>query len=216
MTTLTGDRIAAEGLRGWVHLLGGLQTRIPTGDLTAGLAVVAAIGAAAVAAGGRPGIDLRHDHVDVRLTSLDGHGVTSAEIGLARTITGIAREAGFATESSSVARLELALDTPDRAAVRPFWVAVLGGGGDDNEVADPADNLPAVWFQQSGDEESRQRWHPDVWVEPAQVRPRLDAALAAGGRLVSDAEAPSFWVLADPDGNKVCLCTWQGRGSQDV
>jgi 4a-hydroxytetrahydrobiopterin dehydratase len=181
----------------------------------AGLAVVAAIGAAAVTAGGRPGIDLRHDHVDVRLTSLDGHGVTAAEIGLARTITGIAREAGFATESSSVTRLELALDTPDRAAVRPFWVAVLGGGGDDNEVADPADSLPAVWFQQSGDEESRQRWHPDVWVEPAQVQPRLDAALAAGGRLVSDAEAPSFWVLADPQGNKVCLCTWQDRATAE-
>ncbi|MEE3920159.1 VOC family protein [Micromonospora sp. BRA006-A] len=34
---------------------------------------------------------------------------------------------------------------------------------------------------------------------------------AGGGTLVSDAEAPSFWVLADPDGNRVCLCTWQQR-----
>jgi 4a-hydroxytetrahydrobiopterin dehydratase len=29
---------------------------------------------------------------------------------------------------------------------------------------------------------------------------------------VSDEEAPSFWVLADPDGNRMCLCTWQDRG----
>jgi len=48
-------------------------------------------------------------------------------------------------------------------------------------------------------------------VEPAQVQPRLDAAIAAGGTLVNDQQAPSFWVLADSDGNRVCLCTWQER-----
>ena len=57
-----------------------------------------------------------------------------------------------------------------------------------------------------------QRWHPDVWVDPAQVQPRINAALDVGGTLVSDAAAPSFWVLADPEGNRVCLCTWQERG----
>jgi len=36
-------------------------------------------------------------------------------------------------------------------------------------------------------------------------------ALAAGGRLVSDAAAPAFWVLADAEGNEACICTWQGR-----
>jgi pterin-4a-carbinolamine dehydratase len=41
---------------------------------------------------------------------------------------------------------------------------------------------------------------------------RIDAALAAGGTLVSYAEAPSFWVLAGPQGNRACLCTWQDRG----
>jgi 4a-hydroxytetrahydrobiopterin dehydratase len=50
-------------------------------------------------------------------------------------------------------------------------------------------------------------------VHPAQVQPRIDAAVAAGGTLVSDKEAPSFWVLADPQGNQVCLCTWQEPGS---
>ena len=37
------------------------------------------------------------------------------------------------------------------------------------------------------------------------------AALAAGGVLVSDRAAPAFWVLADAEGNEVCVCTWQGR-----
>jgi 4a-hydroxytetrahydrobiopterin dehydratase len=40
-----------------------------------------------------------------------------------------------------------------------------------------------------------------------QAEARIDAAIAAGGSLVSDAEAPSFWVLADPQGNKACICT---------
>jgi 4a-hydroxytetrahydrobiopterin dehydratase len=86
------------------------------------------------------------------------------------------------------------------------------GQGDGDEVRDPAGAFPTVWFQPSGDAEPQQRWHPDLWVDPAQVQPRIDAAVAAGGVLVSDEEAPSFWVLADPDGNKVCLCTWQQRG----
>lgn len=34
---------------------------------------------------------------------------------------------------------------------------------------------------------------------------RAAAALAAGGRLVNDADAPSTWVLADPEGNEACV-----------
>lgn len=42
---------------------------------------------------------------------------------------------------------------------------------------------------------------------------RIEAAVAAGGRISYDAEAPAFWVLADPEGNEACICTWQGRDS---
>jgi 4a-hydroxytetrahydrobiopterin dehydratase len=142
------------------------------------------------------------------------HGVTDRDLRLAHAVTTIAADAGVRLDAGSVSRLELALDTPDHQEVLPFWAAVLAirtepDAGD--EVRDPADGWPTIWFQASGSEEPRQRWHPDVWVDPAQVQPRIDAALAAGGTLVSDAEAPSYWVLADPDGNRVCLCTWQAR-----
>ena len=40
---------------------------------------------------------------------------------------------------------------------------------------------------------------------------RIKAALDAGGTLVSDERAPAFWVLADADGNKACICTWESR-----
>jgi 4a-hydroxytetrahydrobiopterin dehydratase len=217
VTKLTGQQIADEGLRGWAYLLGGLQTRIHTGDFTTGLAVVNAIGAAAEDMNHHPDVNLRYDGVDVRVTSHDERGVTDRDIQLARVVTSIATDADLRLDSVNVSRLELALDTPARDSVAPFWAAVLAmdhlaGPGFGDEVRDPSDSLPTIWFQTSGDEEPRQRWHPDVWVDPAQVQPRIDAALAAGGTLVSSEEAPSFWVLADPEGNRVCLCTWQQRG----
>jgi 4a-hydroxytetrahydrobiopterin dehydratase len=216
MTKLDGVQIAAEGLTGWVVLAGGLQTRVRTGNFATGLVVVNAIGAAAEEMNHHPDLDLRYPYVDVRLYSHDERGVTDRDVRLAHAISEIAAGAGVALEPAGLARLELALDTPAVTAVLPFWAAVWGGeaaSGDDfgDEVTDAAGVLPLIWFQESGSEEPRQRWHPDVWVDPAEVQPRIDAALKAGGTLVSDAEAPSFWVLADPEGNRVCLCTWQNR-----
>jgi 4a-hydroxytetrahydrobiopterin dehydratase len=162
-----------------------------------------------------PDITLHYGHVDVRLSSHDVRGVTERDVRLARAISDIAAAAGVSLNSAGVSRMELGLDTPARAAIVPFWHAVLGverpAEGPDNEVLDPADGFPPIWFQNSGSAEPRQRWHLDVSIEPAQVQPRIDAALAAGGTLVSDDEAPSFWVLADPDGNQICLCTWENR-----
>ena len=56
-----------------------------------------------------------------------------------------------------------------------------------------------------------QRWHLDVWVPHDDVERRLQAVLDAGGRLISDAAAPSFWVVEDTDGNRSCICTSTGR-----
>jgi 4a-hydroxytetrahydrobiopterin dehydratase len=44
-------------------------------------------------------------------------------------------------------------------------------------------------------------------VPPDVADERIAAALAAGGVLVSDARAPRFTVLADAQGNKVCVTT---------
>jgi 4a-hydroxytetrahydrobiopterin dehydratase len=207
MTKLTGQQIAAEGLDGWVYLLGSLRTRIATKDFAGGLAVVNAIAAVAEEMDHHPDLDLRYTHVDIRLSSHDAGAVTGRDIRLARKIMAL----GFPLAGAGVSEIEFALDTPDQTAIRPFWAAVLAMTPDDDDLRDPFGALPSVWFQRSGSSEPRQHWHPDVWVDPAQVQPRIEAALAAGGTLVSDEEAPSFWVLADPEGNKVCLCTWQDR-----
>ncbi|GLY00250.1 MULTISPECIES: VOC family protein [Actinoplanes] len=216
MTKLTGSEIAARTPDGWVYLLGTLNARLTTGDFATGLALVAAIGAAAEEADHHPDLDLRYTYVDVRLWSHDVDVVTGRDIRLATRISELAAEAGVALDPAGPSRVEMALDSPAPKAVAPFWAAVLGaeqrsaeGFGDEVRKADGT--VPTVWFQESGDTEPRQHWHPDLWLDPSQVQPRIDAALAAGGTLVTDENAPSFWVLADPEGNKVCLCTWQDR-----
>lgn len=216
---LTGQQIAEAGLTGWAYLADALQTRIKTKDFVSALRIVDAIGEAAEELNHHPDLDLRWGRVDVRLNSHDTGGVTERDLRLAHKISDIAAAAGVTPESESVARVELGLDSPAAGAIAPFWAAVLrgkhvGGEGTDDgagDVVDPYGALPLIWFQPSGSDEPRQRWHPDIWIDPAAVQPRIDAAIAAGGTLVSDAEAPAFWVLADPQGNKVCLCTWQDR-----
>jgi len=34
---------------------------------------------------------------------------------------------------------------------------------------------------------------------------------AAGGRLVTDRYASSWWMLADAEGNEACVATWMRR-----
>jgi 4a-hydroxytetrahydrobiopterin dehydratase len=212
---LTGTEIDAEALAGWSYVLGELVTRITCKDFAAALRIVDAIGEAAEAANHHPDLDLRWGRVDVRTSSHDVGGVTSRDVDLARQVSRIVEEHGARQDSGSVVRYELALDTPDAKRIRPFWAALQGmeESGEDawSDLRDPYDRVPTLWFQESGSEEPRQRWHPDIWLDPSQVPARIDAALAAGGTLVSDEQAPSFWVLADPEGNRACLCTWQER-----
>jgi hypothetical protein len=48
----------------------------------------------------------------------------------------------------------------------------------------------------------------DIYVPHDQVQARIAAALAAGGTIVSDANAPQWWTLADPEGNEADLAIW--------
>ena len=87
-----------------------------------------------------------------------------------------------------------------------------GSDGDQIAIVDPAGQLPAIWFQQmDSPRPQRNRIHFDISVPHDEAADRIKAAVAAGGRIVGDAEAPAFWVLADPEGNEVCITTWQGR-----
>ena len=110
--------------------------------------------------------------------------------------------------------LEIAVDALHIAAVRPFWRALLDYVDEPQGVGlvDPRGQSPALWFQQmDAPRPQRNRIPIDVAVAHDQAASRIAAALAAGGTLVSAAEAPAFWMLADAEGNEACVTTWQGR-----
>jgi 4a-hydroxytetrahydrobiopterin dehydratase len=95
-------------------------------------------------------------------------------------------------------------------------VQAIGGlaGRDDSpeDLVDPYRRGLSLWFQgMDAPRPQRNRLHVDVWVPHDRAEERVAAALAAGGRLVSDAQAPAWWVLADPEGNEVCVATWRAR-----
>jgi 4a-hydroxytetrahydrobiopterin dehydratase len=215
MANLTAQQILDAGLDDWRKLSQALHARFRTGDFTKGLAFVTAVAEAAEEANHHPDVTLTYPFVDLALVSHDVSRVTDRDLELARRISEIARQHGVPAEPAAVAEVELALDTADTAAVGPFWAALLTGSTDaqgDDDVVDPSGRVPALWFQHTDAHETpRQRFHLDVWVPHDVAQQRIDAAVAAGGRVVDDSNAPSFVVLADPEGNKACVCTFLDR-----
>lgn len=212
---LTFEQVEEEGLADWRYLYATLHARFKTGGFAKGLDLVERIGAAAEEANHHPDVLLTYPQVDVTLSSHDVGGVTSRDLALARQISGYAADLGARPAPEEVAALEVGLDVPDHAAVKPFWAAVLGYADTrwPDEVKDPAGRLPTLWFQEAPDAsgEVQQRFHLDIRVPREVAEERVRAAVEAGGTLVSDADAPAFWVLADAHGNKVCVCTAAGR-----
>jgi 4a-hydroxytetrahydrobiopterin dehydratase len=212
-TKLTRKQVAAERLADWSWLVGAIEARYETGGFATGLELVNRIGAAAEEADHHPDLTLTWPLVHVRLVSHDAGGVTSRDVAMARRISEIAAELGVTPTPEKLSRVEFGLDTSDIPAALRFWSAVLGYDVDDDiAVVDPDGRQVELWFQQTDAHDvPRQRFHVDVSVPPDQAQARIEAALAAGGTFVSDGHAPAFTVLADPEGNKVCVCTWQGR-----
>ena len=200
-----------EGLADWRFFLMKLHGRFRTGSFVRGLELVTRITAAAEEADHHPDVVLTYPHVDVDLHSHDVHGVTSRDVALARRISEIAAAMGVEAAPREVSTLELALDVPDAAAVKPFWSTVLGYGDSawETQVEDPGGRNGTLWFQEAPEAtgEVQQRFHLDIVVPREVAEERVEAAVAAGGTLVTAEHAPAFWVLADAHGNKVCVCT---------
>jgi 4a-hydroxytetrahydrobiopterin dehydratase len=211
---------------GWRYILGTARTCVRAESLAQAAAVTECV----IAAAG-PGADeclradLRADRVVLTLQSLATASVTRREIELAHRISAAVTGLGLTTDADvgggaprSAQLLEIAIDALDIAAIRPFWKAVMGyadellASGPQGGLADPIGQSPTIWFQQmDAPRPQRNRIHFDVSVPHDEAQRRIQAALAAGGTLLSDAEAPAFWVLADAEGNEACITTWQGR-----
>jgi 4a-hydroxytetrahydrobiopterin dehydratase len=211
---------------GWRYLLGALCTSVAVPSLYQALSVAAKAAAACGEDTDRHlRVDLRPDRVELSLQTRAVCAVTGRDAELARDISAALSALDAVTAgatSTELARpvqmLEMGMDALDIPAIRPFWKAVLayadepGYDGAEDAIVDPAGQLPAVWFQQmDAPRPQRNRVHFDITVAHDEAEARVRAALDAGGVLVDDSHARSFWVLADVEGNEVCVCTWTDR-----
>lgn len=218
--------VAVDGL-GWHYVLAAFQVAVPVPSVSAGVEVIAAAVAAAGAdADGHLRANLRVDQVEFTVQDLAQTGVTNRDVEIVRTVdTALAPLGhGYLPPTGgprTVQAMEIAIDCLDRERIRPFWKAVLGyvdepGPTSDNAIVDPTRQGPCFWFQRMEQPRpQRNRIHFDITVPHQEAEARIAAALAAGGRLVSDADARAFWILADAEGNEICVCTWQDRDPVD-
>jgi 4a-hydroxytetrahydrobiopterin dehydratase len=236
----TAISAAVDGL-GWRYVLGLVRTAVPVGSFAAAAEAASLVSAVAGAdADGHLWLDVRADRLIVSVQTRALGRITDTDLGLVRRVTdtlaghGLRPEPGGESAARPVQMLEIAIDALDIPAIRPFWKAILGyvdeagssnsgsvaegGDGDPTDaLVDPYDQGPAFWFQQmDAPRPQRNRIHFDMSMAPEEAPGRIEAALAAGGTMVSDLAAPRFWVLADAEGNEICVCTWAGRDEYDA
>ena len=211
------DKIAEANLTDWRKLAQGIHARYVVDSLATGARFVTAIAEAGDALGHYPKVSMGNGHVDLKLTSDDAiyrdgdtehivEWVTQKDIDLARRIEQIAADHGLSADPASVSVLELGLDTANSATIAPVWAALLTGkaesqghGSPSDEIRDATGRVPNLWFGDAND--STQKFHLEVYVPADVLDARIAAAVAAGGTVVDDSNAPGLTVIADPDGN---------------
>lgn len=212
MERITPEQFSvAEGCDDWRYALGAIRASFRAPSLAEMAGVVTNLVQLGRDAPGELDIDMRSpDRLVVVIRPVEG--LTNDHVALARTISDAASRAGLVSEPDGVQAIEFAIDTMDADRIRPFWAAVLDYRDEGGVLVDPRRAGPPLWFQQMDEARpGRGRFHVDVSVPHDQAGSRIEAALDAGGRMVTAAFARSWWVLADADGNEVCVCTWQDR-----
>jgi 4a-hydroxytetrahydrobiopterin dehydratase len=209
----------SEGVEDWRVLGDGACAYFRTGSFAAGARLVQGISELPGVDHHHPDVDVRHDGVTVRLITIthDYAGMTRRDVELARQISAVAREFGLSAHPSAVQSLLVIPGATARAEVMPFWGAVLGyeprPDSPDEDLVDPRSRGASFWFEQMKEPrpDGGGAIHVAIWVPYEQAEARIAAALAAGGRMVRDEFAPSWWTLADAAGNEADIATTMGR-----
>ncbi len=207
------------GVEDWRVLGDGACAYFRTGSFAVSARLVQAISEMPGVDDHHPDIDVRHDGVTVRMITLTDEycGMSQSNVEVAREISAAARELGLSADPSAVQSLLVIPGAPVRAQVMPFWRAVLGyeprPDSPDQDLVDPRSRGASFWFEQMDEPrpDGGGSIHVAIWVPHEQAEARIAAALAAGGRMVRDEFAPSWWTLADASGNEADIATTMGR-----
>lgn len=157
-----------------------------------------------------PDVDVRPEAVIVRVPYPDFEGIPSGSVGFAAAVSRAAKELGLTPDPARAQSIGIYVAQHSATDVRPFFTAALGYRDfGDTDAVDPFRCGPQLAFNPiAGDTPGRGRTHFDVFVPADQAQARVDAAIAAGGRLVDDAHAPDWWSLASPDNHGVDIASW--------
>jgi 4a-hydroxytetrahydrobiopterin dehydratase len=203
------DFLSAEGVDDWVVLHGGAAAVFRVGSLGDAARLAEAVAKVPGLAGSGTLLTIGDTSVTVRFCR-DLWQLEPGHIDVARAVSAVARAHGAPADRAAVQEVQLAIAAKRDEIDVGFWRAVLGylPMADDNAV-DPLGHGSTVWMQEIDDAKPlRHAMHVDVSVARENVKARLEAALAAGGRIVDESHAPSNWTLADRAGNRVCICAW--------
>ena len=201
--------LAADGVDDWVVLHGGATAVFRVDSMGKATELAAAIAAIPGLAESGAVMTIAGAHLSVRLTR-DVWALEADHIELARAISTVADDHGARPDRGAVQEVQVAIAAKAADIDVGFWRAVLGydAMADDNGI-DPLGHGSTVWMQELSEAKAlRHAMHIDVSVAREEAEARLAAALAAGGRIVDDSEAPGTWILADRAGNKVCIAAW--------
>lgn len=199
----------ADGVEDWVVLHGGATAAFRLDSLGEASRLAAAVVALPDIPGRGVLLTLSDARCTIRLTR-DVWQLERVHSALAQQISALARAHGAVAERDAVQEVQVAIAAKREHIDVAFWRAVLGYEpmADDNAV-DGLGHGSTVWMQELADGKAlRHAMHIDVSVARDQVETRLANALAAGGRVVDESQAPSHWTLADRAGNRVCICAW--------
>lgn len=202
------DFLAADGVEDWVVLHGGATAVFPVDSLAEAARLAAAV-AEVLGGEGEVLLTMAPERLTVRLTR-DLWGLESRHLELARAVSAVARKHGATADRSAAQEVQVAIAALPHEIDVGFWRAVLGYApmAEDNGV-DPLGHGSTVWMQPLDPEKAlRHAMHIDVSVDRDQAGARMEAAVAAGGRIVDDSEAPQSWILSDRAGNRVCIAAW--------
>lgn len=200
----------ASGVSDWRVTGTGPQAVFTATSLSHAAGLVAPIIAAAEASGILPDVDLRPEAVVVSIPNRGQEGIPAAAAEFAAAVSRSAAELTLTADPSRAQSIGIYVAQHSRADARPFFTAALGYEElGDTDAVDPLRCGPQLAFNPiTGDVPARGRTHFDVFVPADQARARVDAALAAGGRLVDDSHAPAWWSLASPDNHGVDIASW--------
>ena len=207
---LPKDFHASPGVEDWRVLFWGAHVFYRTSSFDQAVEFVSAIAEAARTVGHDPDVDVRPEGVTIRTCSRPDGALSRADADLAAQVSAAARRMRLEPDPTALVVVGIAVAQDAGVDTRPFWQAAFGyQPNGDTDLTDPIRRGPHLMFHElSRRRAGRGRTHIDVSVPAEEAEKRMQAAVAAGGRIVKAYEDQRTWILASPDNHGVDIAGW--------